>query len=239
MRRTAFLGVILVFLLTVLTLPALAGNNADGVSVVVNGQPMYTPGYASAFIVHGHTYVSVTDFAWLVGADYKWTGKDLTFAGKEVTWAHPYGPLLRDGHLYAPLMLLAAKVGASLTWSGADRTVAVHFAGQTPAQRLGLPVGVTRISGVVPHVGEQWANPHSLPLGPVYSIYRGKVVSFAFRIAQADLAAGKAFTGLQVLKLAPVDHMDLDFHAPGRDGQAAYTIHAYFISAAEQQAIAP
>lgn len=215
-----------------------------GPMVTVNGQPLLTEGYRGPHIHNDRVFVPVADFAWLVGADWTWdaaTGK-LTFAGKDVTYDFQPAPHIHDDRVYAPVRVLAAMVGGKVQWIPNQSLVSIEVPGvETPAQKLGLPPGVGRLSGVVPAMGEHWADPRNLPLGPIYGVYNGKVIFWEFMISQEDFKAGKSFEALQLLKLQPVDHVDIQFLPNGHPGFEVphYDIHAYFIPVEEQRAIHP
>src|SRR4051812_38737338 len=59
-----------------------------------------------------------------------------------------------------------------------------------------LPSGTVKVSGVVPGMGEHWANPKDLPLGPIYCVHKGKVICIEYMISQADFQAGKSWPEL-------------------------------------------
>lgn len=103
-----------------------------------------------------------------------------------------------------------------------------------------LPEGVVQISPVVPKMGEHWANPKDLPLGPIYCVHEGKVVCFEFMISQEDFAAGKSWPALSGIKgLPPVDHLSVGFEPHGHEGYEVphYDLHMFFISPEQVQAI--
>lgn len=107
-----------------------------------------------------------------------------------------------------------------------------------------LPKDVVKISGVVPGMGEHWANPKDLPIGPIYGVDKGKVIFFEFMIDQASFKAGKSFTDLAPkagFTLPPVDHVDFDFEPHGHEGYPVphYDVHLYFVPHAEHMAIKP
>ena len=56
-----------------------------------------------------------------------------------------------------------------------------------------LPKDVIQLSGVVPGMGEHWANPAHLPLGPIYGVSNGKVIFLEFMIDQDSFKTGKSF----------------------------------------------
>jgi len=103
-----------------------------------------------------------------------------------------------------------------------------------------LPEGVVQISPVVPLMGEHWANPKDLPLGPIYCVHQGKVVCLEFMPSQEDLKAGKSWPTLSGIKgLPPVDHLSLGFEPHGHEGYEVphYDMHMFFISPEQVQAI--
>jgi hypothetical protein len=105
-----------------------------------------------------------------------------------------------------------------------------------------LPDGTVKVSGVVPGMGEHWANPKDLPLGPLYCVYKGKVVCLEYMISQADFAAGKSWPELTGLKnLPPINHIHVGFEAKGHEGYEIphYDIHIYFASPEAMKSIKP
>jgi hypothetical protein len=105
-----------------------------------------------------------------------------------------------------------------------------------------LPKGTVKISGVVPAMGEHWANPKDLPLGPIYCVYKNKVVCIEYMISQADLTAGKSWPELTGLKrLPPINHVNMGFEAKGHEGYEVphYDMHIYFASPDALKTIKP
>lgn len=103
-----------------------------------------------------------------------------------------------------------------------------------------LPEGVVQVSPLVPRMGEHWANPADLPLGPIYCVHEGKVVCLEFMIAQEDFTAGKSWPELAGTKgLPPVDHTHIGFEPQGHEGYEVphYDIHMYFLPPEEIAAI--
>ncbi len=91
-------------------------------------------------------------------------------------------------------------------------------------------------------MGEHWANPKDLPLGPIYCVYKGKVVCLEFMISQADFAAGKSWPELSGLKnLPPVNHINMGFEPKGHEGYEVphYDMHIYFASPEAMKTIKP
>lgn len=101
-----------------------------------------------------------------------------------------------------------------------------------------LPSGMVRISPHVPGMGEHWANPRDLPLGPVYCVMEGRVTCMEFMIAQRDLHDGKSFEALRPwfagsAPQPPVDHVEFNFMPQGHPGFEVphYDVHMYFVPA--------
>lgn len=127
-------------------------------------------------------------------------------------------------------------------------TIAVPAAAQETSTALPdvstLPKDIIAVSGVVPTMGEHWANPADLPLGPIYGASNGKINFIEYMIAQEDLAAGKSFPELGSkagIALPPVDHTDFSFEPQGHEGYEVphYDVHLYFVTHAEHMAIMP
>ena len=48
-----------------------------------------------------------------------------------------------------------------------------------------LPKNIVQISPVIPGMGEHWADPKDLPLGPIYGVSQGRVIFLEFMIRRA------------------------------------------------------
>jgi hypothetical protein len=134
-------------------------------------------------------------------------------------------------------ILLAATAALSATFTEAR---ADEFA-NLPSASI-LPKGTVKVSGVVPGMGEHWANPKDLPLGPIYCVYKGKVVCLEYMISQADFAAGKSWPELTGLKnLPPINHVNMGFEPKGHEGYEVphYDMHIYFVSPQALKTIKP
>lgn len=122
---------------------------------------------------------------------------------------------------------------------------------QAPAE-LKLPEGTIKISDAIPAMGEHWANPRDLPLGPIYLVWQGKVigVEYMFTLAMMNAApagppspTGEVAYNYQTPDLAlpgqKVDHLTLDYMPEGHPGFKVphYDIHMYFISPADRYKI--
>lgn len=105
-----------------------------------------------------------------------------------------------------------------------------------------LPPNVVQVSPFVPMMGEHWADPATLPLGPIYCVHRGKVVCLEFMMAQADLKAGRSWPALAGMAgLPPVHHTHMGFVEHGHEGFEVphYDVHMYFLPPEEVSRIQP
>ena len=108
-----------------------------------------------------------------------------------------------------------------------------------PDQSL-IPAEAVQLSPVVPGMGEHWANPADLPLGPIYCVFEGKIICLEFMISQQDLEAGKSWPVLQGIdNLPPVNHLSIGFEPNGHDGFEIphYDLHLYFLSPEEMSEV--
>jgi len=107
-----------------------------------------------------------------------------------------------------------------------------------------LPEDVVQVSGVVPGMGEHWANPADLPLGPIYGVSEGKIIFLEFMIDRDSLARGQSYLELASkagIALPPIDHTDISWEPNGHEGFEVphYDIHMYFVTHTEHEAIKP
>jgi hypothetical protein len=87
------------------------------------------------------------------------------------------------------------------------------------------------ISPHVPHMGEHWANPANLPLGPVYCVIDGHVVCVEYMFLASDLTAGANWTGIGTgMETPPVTRIDMEFKPDGVGPMPVplYQLHVYF-----------
>lgn len=124
------------------------------------------------------------------------------------------------------LMIACAFLAASAAITRADELA------KLPSTNI-LPKGTVKVSGVVPRMGEHWANPKDLPLGPIYCVLKGKVICIEYMISQADLQAGKSWPELTGLTNLPsINHVSMGFEPNGHEGFTVphYDMHIYFVS---------
>ena len=97
-----------------------------------------------------------------------------------------------------------------------------------------LPPGTIKVSPPVPGMGEHWANPKDLPLGPIYCVMNGKVICAEFMIQQDAFIGGKSFERLRLGMadtMPSVDHLEVTFMPHGHEGYEVphYDLHMYFV----------
>ncbi|MFQ5917688.1 MAG: hypothetical protein ACE5I0_07755, partial [Candidatus Binatia bacterium] len=104
-----------------------------------------------------------------------------------------------------------------------------------------LPQGVVKLTPSIPTMGEHWANPDDMPLGPIYLVYKGEVIGVEFMYTQEMLSEVKiptpegeeTFSELANLEVNhAADHIDVGFMPKGHEGfPVPHTdIHIWFIS---------
>lgn len=199
-------------------------------SVVVNGVKVDSS--ATYFYKGNSVYTSAEKFAALFGksATASADKKTVTFNGKKIAVRY------KDGVATASVRDLANAVGAQkLTW---DKKIQEMYV-------LALPAGTMQLEpSVVPAMGEHWSNPQAgdLPLGPIYGVYKGKLVFLEYMIAKDDFEKGVNHVNVAGMKGVPspsVVQTDIEFQSKGHPGFEVphYDFHMYFISDDEQQAI--
>jgi len=205
-----------------------AGHAAKELTVLVNGvEVVSTANHAAG----GKVYASISAFAELFGLEATVNGKTAVLNGVTIE-----GVKMRGGVATAWIRELAKAVGAQqVSWDPE------HL----EAYILALPAGTIQLDPVVvPAMGEHWANPAAgdMPNGPIYGVYKGKLVFLEYMIAQTDFVDGKNHVNLPGMKGVPspaVVQTDIEFQPAGHPGFEIphYDIHMYFISEEEQQAI--
>lgn len=204
------------------------GNPPKKLSILVNGVEVQSE---LNQVYKSKVYVSVSAFANLFGETYKLAKnkQSLLFEGKTIKSIK-----LVNGKPTARINDLAAAVNAQqVSWDAQKQEAYV----------LVLPKGTVQLDPhVVPAMGEHWANPKDLPAGPIYGVYKGKLVFLEYMIAQEDFAKGLSKTNLEGMKGLPspsVVQTDIDFEPQGHPGYTIphFDIHSYFISDEEQQKI--
>ncbi len=130
-------------------------------------------------------------------------------------------------------------------------TLLVGLAACAPAApKLTLPEEAQKLSDVIPQMGEHWANPAQLPLGPLYLVYKGEVIGIEYMwtedmMQELSIPTPEGVEEFSALVSLPVgvtvDHVDVALMHHGHEGFEVphWDIHLYFISQEEKTAIMP
>jgi hypothetical protein len=114
------------------------------------------------------------------------------------------------------------------------------------AASIVLPKDAIKLSETVPAMGEHWANPSDMPVGPIYLVYKGDVIGLEFMVNNSlmENVTSPTENYMEIAGLpvnTRVDHMDIEFMPQGHPGYTVphYDVHLYFITRQEQQKILP
>lgn len=141
----------------------------------------------------------------------------------------------------AALTLLAIGIGTNVSAQEAPTPEQLEAMAEKAA-RLGLPEGVIQLSPCEPGMGEHWADPKNMPLGPIYGVVGDEVVFVELMPAQADFAEGQSWDEVLVPPAGQTsDHVDMNFMPQGHPGYEVphYDIHAYFAPHSEHMEYCP
>lgn len=100
---------------------------------------------------------------------------------------------------------------------------------------LQLPEGVIQITPSIPGMGEHWANPRHLPVGPIFGVEKGKLIFYELMISQDDFVNGidhVEIGGFEGLPSPSIDHTDVEFQAHGHEGFEVphFDLHSYYVT---------
>ncbi|WP_193790097.1 hypothetical protein [Paenibacillus beijingensis] len=182
---------------------------------------------------NGSAYVTVDTFAAYYGAKVEWNPKSNVLKLNGTVVSDTYGAPDAKGGTASIRALTYALGGVSsqVGWDHESRTVNATI----------LPEGTIMVSPVVPQMGEHWANPKDLPLGPIYGVYNGKLVFLEYMPAKDLDKTVHDVPGTLVPTPAKIDHFDIDWNPEGHEGYLVphYDMHLYYISREEQDKIMP
>ena len=91
--------------------------------------------------------------------------------------------------------------------------------------------GAVAISPHVPQMGEHYAMPADLPIGPIWCVIEGRVVCVEYMFPAAALAAGESWTGLLPGgAFPPITHVDFEYKPDGVGpiSEPIYQLHIWF-----------
>lgn len=180
-------------------------------------------------------YASVDFITKFYGTTYNWddSTKTLTIGGTVVS--DVYGKVhVLGGVVTAPIRSIISAIGgdhSEIGWEGANQQVNATV----------LPAGVIPLDGhfVVPQMGEHWANPANLPLGPIYGVFNGKLVFLEYMPDKDLNKTVHDIGGTSVPTPSKIDHTDIDWNPQGHPGDLAphYDVHLYYVTRDEQNKI--
>ena len=126
-----------------------------------------------------------------------------------------------------------ALLGAAPAQSMLPPQPAVHPAG--------IPADALLVSPCIASMGEHWANPKNLPLGPIYGVWQGKPVFTEIMVSVKQLQQGFSYANIHALPGYAIDHIDFNFEPNGHEGFPVphYDVHAYYVSPTLQATICP
>lgn len=112
---------------------------------------------------------------------------------------------------------------------------------QPAAHPAGIPADALMVSPCIATMGEHWANPKSLPLGPIYGVWQGKPVFTEIMVSVEQLNKGFSYADIHALPGYTIDHIDVNYEPNGHEGFPIphYDVHAYYVSPAVQATICP
>ena len=112
---------------------------------------------------------------------------------------------------------------------------------QPKVHPTGIPNDAVLVSPCIANMGEHWANPKNLPLGPIYGVWEGKPVFTEIMVSVKQLENGFSYADIHALPGYTIDHIDFKFEPHGHNGFPVphYDLHAYYVSTADQAKICP
>ena len=112
---------------------------------------------------------------------------------------------------------------------------------QPNVRPAGIPADALLVSPCIATMGEHWANPKKLPVGPIYGVWQGKPVFTEIMVSLDQLKKGFSWADIRALPGYHIDHVDFEFEPNGHEGYPVphYDVHLYYVSAAEQATICP
>lgn len=105
-------------------------------------------------------------------------------------------------------------------------------------ENLTLPGTAVQIQACANRRGSLYIKPEDIPVGPVYMVYKGKIIGIEFMLSQEDFINGKSYEYLAGFNL-PIDHVNIGLLSLGHEGYAIphYHVDLYTISREEEAAI--
>jgi hypothetical protein len=151
----------------------------------------------------------------------------------------------RSGLMRYALGFSTAGVAVLLLAGVAALAVAAPEAPALPPQPkvrpAGIPQGYIMVSPCIASMGEHWANPRTLPTGPIYGVWQNKPVFTEIMVTVKQLQDGFSYADIHALPGYTIDHVDFNYEPHGHPGLPVphYDLHAYYVSTAVQATICP
>lgn len=212
----------------------LGGSSAMAASSVqLNLNGSVVTDFGAHIAKNGSAYTTVETFAKHYGAKVDWDVKSNVLKLNNTVVANTYGDADTATGTASIRALTNALGGnhSAIGWDADNSTVNVAI----------LPEGTIQLTPVVPQMGEHWANPKDMPLGPIYGVYNGKLVFFEYMPAKDLDKTVHDVPGNLVPLPSKIDHFDIDWNPQGHEGYEVphYDMHLYYISREEQNKIMP
>jgi hypothetical protein len=135
---------------------------------------------------------------------------------------------------------VALALAATLARAGAAPSDSM-LPPQPATHPAGIPADALMLSPCVASMGEHWANPKNLPLGPIYGVWQGEPVFTEIMVTVKQLQDGFSYADIRALPGYTIDHIDFKYEPNGHPGLPVphYDLHAYYVSPAVQATICP
>lgn len=203
----------------------------EGVHLNLNGNDVKDP--TARLDANGTVYVNVKTFAQYYDANVDWDAKsnELKLNGTVVSATYGEADPNKGTASIRALTNALGGTHSSIGWEPDSNTVNVTI----------LPEGTVQLTPDIPQMGEHWAKPADLPIGPIYGVHNGKLVFIELMMAKDLQKTVHDIPGSTVLVPSRFDHEDIDWNPEGHEGFDVphYDIHFYYISREEQNKIMP
>jgi hypothetical protein len=209
-----------------------AKSSSPGLNLNLNGSVVsdFQP-----YLSNDHIFVSVEKFSDFYHLKFSWDPQTKTLKlGKDVVDTDNGKAIMVKNVLTASIKSMAKAIGGKhfeMGWDNPSRTLNLTI----------LPEGTVMLTPAVPQMGEHWANPNHMPMGPIYGLYKGKLVFIEIMPAKDLDKTVHDIPGNKVPIPNNIDHFDIDWNPEGHEGYAVphYDVHLYFINRDEQNKIMP
>jgi hypothetical protein len=137
--------------------------------------------------------------------------------------------------------LLALGLGVALAIVASPASASEERSDPRPIEWT-PPPGVVKITDCVPYMGEHWARREDMPLGPIYTVHKDRLISIEYMPSQEAFEDGKSWQNLTFRYRGaplPIDHANIDFMPHGHEGYEVphYDMHFYVVTREEERSI--